>query len=210
MENSSLIGTAEWQGLISSAYARLHSVLVESGLRYFETEGTIATTGVANYALPADYLSTTRVEYLVNAGSGDRQPLTEIMTQESPAFRASGSGQAFYYELAGSNIFLRPTPPSGQTYYHIYVPQPADLSSAATNTAVDVVTPDGEDFLIWWVAIRALAKEESDTQTAERNAAEAYQRLQEWAVMRSLNTPRRRIVDLAQPQMYDPGDWRWR
>lgn len=195
-ESSDFIPASEIKGYLSTAYGELYSILVASGMRYFETEQSISTNGQAAYALPADHLATVGVDYVVNANSGLRRQLSEIMIQERNVFTGEvGASESRAWSLVGSNLVLYPKPPSGQTYVHVYVAQPQDLSSLADGATVDVVTPDGEDFLIWRCAAYMLAKEESDTTVAERNAQRALERLQEWAVLRSLNTPRRRIVE---------------
>jgi hypothetical protein len=209
MENQGHISTSEWKEMLSTAYAELYAILAESGMRYFETEATVTTTGVASYALPAGHLSTVGVDYLVSASTGERRQLEELMAQERNMFTGAGASWASAYALVGSNLVLYATPPTGQTYYHIYVPQPADLSAAADATSVDVVTPDGEGFLTWAVAVMALAKEESDAGLARAEREAARNRVMEWSALRSLNTPRRRVVG---PCLYqgDPGDYPWR
>lgn len=204
--------TSLLKGWISTAYAELQSILVASGLRYFESEQSIAaasltadTYGGGYIALPAGYLSTIGVDYVVNATTNERRELDELMVQERGQFSGLAQGEAFAYALIGANLHLFPRPPTGQTYIHVYVPQPTDYSSSADGTSVDVVTPDGEDFLIWRVAVMAKEKEQDDTTTAERNLERARQRLEEWAALRSLNTPRRRIV--AETVRRDEGDW---
>lgn len=213
MESGEHIDDSEWKGYISTLYAQLYSILVASGLRYFESQQSISSAsltangdGGGYIALPAGYLATVGVDY--EKSSGDREQLFEAMLQERNVWAGqAGLNRAEAYSLSGANLVLYPKPPSGQTYIHIYVPQPTDYSSSADGTSVDVVTPDGEDFIIWGVAIMALAKEETDTSVAERRFELAKERLVEWATLRQLHTMRRRLVDDG-PFMYDPADWR--
>jgi hypothetical protein len=201
------------KGYLSTAFGELHGLVVSSGLRYFEAPQALTTTGGASFALPADHLGTVGVDYL--DPSGWRRALTELMPQERNIYTQygtwSGLGWARAYSVIGQQLTLYPTPPSGQSYEHIYVPQPLDLSDAADATSVDVVTPDGEDFLIWTSLVMAQAKEESDTSVAERKSAQARNRVIEWAQLRALHTVRRQIVDegLGWNQDLDPGDWRY-
>ena len=207
MENASFISDPEWKGIISSAYAELYSILVASGMRYFESVDSVATDGNSAYALPADFLASIGVDYVVNA-QGERRALEELMVQErNYTAGVTGAGESFAYALVGANLELYPTPPSGQTYEHRYVPQPADLSEAADGTSVDVVTPDGEQFLIWYAAVMALSKEESDVQVAMAERERFRQRVEEWAVMRALNSPRRPIVG-DDDSYWDPAEYR--
>jgi hypothetical protein len=215
LENSTHIDSSEWKGYISTAYAQLYSILVESGMRYYESVQSISsasltdnTDGGGFIALPADFLSTIGVDYAPTGGM--REALFELMVQERNVYSAvTGAQNAEAYCHSGVNLILYPKPPSGQTYKHLYVPQPADLSSSADGTSVDVVTPDGEDYLIWTAAMFALTKQETDTSVCERYRKAAQERLMEWAVNRSLNTGRRPIVSEALGS-WDPADWRRR
>lgn len=206
MENATFIADAEWKGIVSSAYAELFSLLAASGLRYFESVDTVTTDGSAAYALPADFLSSIGVDYVVNA-QGSRRQLEELMAQERNLYTgASSSGEAVAYSLVGTDLTFYPTPPTSQDYEHRYIPQPADLSDSADGTSVDVVTPDGEQFLIWYAAVMALSKEESDVRVAMAERERFRQRVEEWAVLRSLHSPRRLIVD--EGGYSDPADFR--
>lgn len=202
MENSSFISDAEWQTIFNEVYGELYGILAKSGLRYFETTQSLTA---ATTALPAGYLSTLGV-YYVNGSY--IEPLEEVMFQERHHVVGSSMGRAYFYELAGSNIVLLPTYASGQTYTHYYIPQPTDYSSSITSTAIDVVTPDGESFLLWGMVFYALSKEETDATYAEGKFQQAKERLEEWALLRQLHSQRRRMVD-DPPYFTDPAD-RWR
>lgn len=336
-ENSSLISTAEWQGLISSAYAELYSLIVSSGMRYFEREQTISTvaatyatgrittvaksslvdgeqftlddgygkivfefdvagTGVTagttsvdvsgdttaeqveariitavnaanhdqpngtafkitasdggsgivtlthdetgaignarcyetvantgflvrdmtgggvSYRIPPDHLSTVSVEYVVNSTTGERRPLFETMAQERTMYNSqASSSEAESYAIADNYLFLYPTPPASQTYKHVYVAQPLEFTAATTSQQVDVITPDGENFIVWSVAVNAFTKEESwEAAALARQERERYRgRVEEWAVLRAINTPRRNQVG-GGPNYRDPADWYYR
>lgn len=213
LENSTHIDDSEWKGYLSTAFAQLYSYLVTAGGRQYESTQSISSASLTDngdggglVALPADHLSTTGV-YYVDAG-GYWTSLEELMAQERHAFSGPTQTQpAIAWALQGTNLVLYPRPPTGQTYKHVYVPQPTDLSAAADGTSVDVVTPDGEDYLVWTMAMFALAKEESDTSVCERYRLAAQERLQEWSTLRSLNNGRRPVLDDG-PWLADEGDWR--
>lgn len=210
-EGASFIDDPEWQGYISTIFAELYELLAESGLRYYESVQSIAASaltangdGGAYIALPADYLGTLGVDYQIDATR--RRQLFEIMMQERNAF-AGRTGEARAYAIVGANLVLYPTPPTGHTYKHLYLPMPTDYSGSATSTAVDVVVPAGEDFLVWGVVRLALAKEESDTQHAEREFARARERIEAAAQNRAITSPRRRYVAGEEDEWLE-GDWR--
>jgi hypothetical protein len=219
MENQTLLndtsGSSEWQNHISSMYAELAHDIAETGLRHFEEIHTITTDGGGEYPLPSDFLSSVGVDYKVNA-AGQRRGLAELMVQERNVYRGvTGASEARTYSIVGGSgtsgarpLTLYPTPPSGQTYELIYIPQPEDLSTLSGNTLVDVVTAHGEEFILWGAAFRALTKEDTEAQVYrfERDAYRA--KVIEWATLRALNQPRRRIVD-EEIDGFADGDW-WR
>lgn len=188
-ENRDHISLANWKEFLSIAWGELYMMLVDSGLRYFESSDTITATGASSYALPSDFLA----HIGVDRESGTRRvALTELMVQERNQLRQTGEALAF--AVVGTNVELYPTPGSG-TYYLIYVPQPSDISANADGTNVDVVTPDGENFVINHMAATALAREESDATFAITERERSRERFKVWAADRSLNSPRRRVVN---------------
>jgi len=204
LENDNHITTAEWKGLISEMNGELQLLVAETGMRYFETEATITATGAASYTLPSDHLATIGVAFVLDA-AGRRRWLDELMVQERTAVIGQ-TGEAYFYELTAQTIILYPKPTSG-SYPHLYIAQPPDLSGAADGTNVDVVTPDGEAFLIWGVAVKALAKSESDVRLAMAERDAARERLRNWAQLRSFNTPRRRVTVPLDDEVREPGGW---
>lgn len=212
MENETFISDPEWNSLISEMYGEQYSIVAESGMRYFESTSTITATGAASYTEPADQLAYIGLDRIVNSTTGERQTLTEVMTQERSQWSGL-TGDAVVYSFVDDQIYLYPKPSSG-TYQLLYIPQSPDLSVASDSTSVDVVTPDGEAFLIWGVAAKALPKGEMDPSSAVREREASRQRFTEWVTLRALVNPRRRIIDpgrsnLGELEYLDPGGW-WR
>lgn len=206
MEGSDHVTSTELKGLISSAYGQLYMLFVSSGYPYFQSEQTMDSDG--STALPSDYLATIGVDYVESGGQ--RHALDLLMAQERNIYTGTTTGaRAWAYAVNGTNVLLYPTPPTGQSYKHVYVPQPTELSGSSDSTSVDVVSPDGEEYIVSSVAVMALAKEESDTSVHERAAARAWARLEDWAQRRALNSPRRQVVDDG-PYFADEADWRFR
>ncbi len=213
-ENQTTISSANWTEFLDRAYRRCYRELAKPGVGYFDTEATITTTGGAVYALPSDHLSTVSISYEVDA-AGRRRPLRELMRAERDIF-AGNTGTAYAYETVGSNIILYPTPPAGQSYIHLYIPQPTDISAAGDATTLEMATLDGEDFVLWQMVFFARYKLEQDVNEAKREVAEACERVQEDAAMRSFQNSRRQILEDDvmdyggwDPRM-DPADWRYR
>jgi hypothetical protein len=214
MENQTFVndtsGSSEWLHYIHTVYAELHGEISKTGMRHFEMSQQFTTDGGAVYALPDDHLSTVGVDRIESDGS--RFELYELMAQERNRYTGSTSNPyAFAWSVVGSGqkpLTLYPTPPSGKTYEVLYVPQPPDLTNAADSDVVDMVTPDGENFVIWGAAALALAKEESDPSFAVSERERLRVSIVEWATLRSLHEPRRIIALDDHEDEYGP--WRHR
>lgn len=214
MENNALIATDEWGRLISEMYGELYSLVEKSGMRYFETEATVTATGAASYALPSDHLATIDVSRVTDT-AGHRIPLRRLMVQERNRW-IGALGDARKYELAGQNLVLYPLPSTG-TYKHLYMPQSPDLSTAIDSTSIDVVQADGEAYLIWGVAAKALSKPESEALAyADVQRDKARDRFVEWCAMRAFNDGSRVVTDWGTEDDYgdengawNPASFRW-
>ncbi len=207
--NDDHIATAEWKSLISEVYGHdIHSVVSETGLRYFEFTETLTTTGAAYVDEPEGHFSTIRLDYVDAAGT--HRELVELNVMEEPWFAGqSGGGAARYFALVDDRIYLYPTPPTGQTYSLLYIPQPPDLTDYADDDIVDVVTADGEACLIWGVAAIAKAKAQQDASLHLQKQEMHRERLMGWAAERAITQARRRPAhDEYAERGYDPGDYR--
>lgn len=205
MEGSGFVKDPELKSYLSTAWAEHYSYLVQSGGRYFEKTQTIASadlqtagdnsdSGGSYVEIPDDYLSTIGVD----RKEGEHwYELEESMTQERNLMSWADLSRAGWWATINERLYLYPAPSSGQTYRHVYIPQPQQLDSVDDTVKLNVVTPDGEAFLIWSVVADVLAKEESDTGHAVTHRERARERVQEWASLRALHNPRR-------PQVRDP------
>src|SRR4051812_38818799 len=158
-EKDKSIVAAEWKAMISTQVGDLYREVAHSGFRYFESTFPIVANGAASYSLPTDHFETIKIDRVLDA-AGTRRELDELMVQESNRW-AGQTGDATHFAVVGQNIVLYPKPASG-SYEMWYVPQPPDLSNAADGLNVDTVTPDGEEFIVWGVAVKAHAKGETD------------------------------------------------
>lgn len=200
MENSDLISDAEWKGLISTAFAALHGLIALPGMRYYESQTEILGSAfvdnddqTADVPLPEDHLSTVGVDY---KRDGDWYALPEMMAQERNIGEQSFFGDNFFWALVGCSLRITPKPKDSQEFRHIYIPQPVSLSSAVDTFVVDVVTPEGEEYVVWHVVVNALSKEQSDIRNALGARAAMKEAVERWVINRSLNTPRRPQVDM--------------
>lgn len=209
----SFVSDAEWRAYLSAGYAQLYSALVRSGMRYFESEQEIESDGDAtgDYALPSDFLSVCEVYRLLDGTStGRRQRLSEVMTQARSRYAGVSGSEATGWSLVGANLRLHPSPPSGQLYSLVYVPQPTKIATdgSSDSESIDVVTMDGEQYLLWYAVFQARDKGDENVMNAMRERDSALERVKEWATLRALNSPREPMV-LEDLDWYDgdPSDW---
>lgn len=202
-----VISRPEWKALISEQYGELYSTVVKAGLRYFESTATIVATGALSYPVPTDHDETIGVDRVIDTTSGRAWQLGELMINERNRFSGT-TGDALGYSIVGQTVVLHPTPTSG-TYTHIYVPQSPDISSLADLSTIDVVTGDGEAFLIWGAAVKALGSKTESTDLAVVEREKAMARFAADVQMRALQNPRRRVVQRSALDGWggDGGDW---
>lgn len=208
-ENDNHISTEEWKALIHEVYGELWSEISACIPRYFETTTTITANGSASYDEPTAILSTIRIARVDS--SGREHPLRELRSQDEAAYVGLTGGDAVGWTLVDDQLFLYPNPSSG-TYRWYYLPQPTDLTGYADDDNIDVVSPEGEAFLIWGVAAIALAKSESNASLALAKQEAARERLQYWAANRNLAEGHSRPVedDDGLPSRFGPDGWeRW-
>lgn len=209
-ENREHISLANWKEFLSVAWGELATMLSDAGLRYFESEDTITTDGNASYALPSDFDRSLGVDYEVSSTTGERRALSSMMLQQRNYGSATSGQTASGYAIVGQNVRLYPTPPSGQTYYHVYIPQPADISANADGTNVDVVNSHGEAYVINAMAAVALAKEEADASFVISQREKAEANFNVWAANRLMESSRRPQVEGDYYDRFgeDAGDYR--
>jgi hypothetical protein len=203
LENDEHISGAEWKALISETYGELYSEVALTGYRYFEYDEDITATGAASYDEPDDHMSTVslcRVE-----STGRIVPLIALEPGEERRF-AGMTGDAIGYQLIDDLIYLYPKPNSG-TYRLRYIPQPPNLGAYADDGVIDVVTPDGEAFLVWGVTVLAKSKSESDVTLAMQRQEAARERVQVWAANRSMDGRRRNQGVELEDVAIDEGEW---
>lgn len=215
METDDFIKSPEWKALISEQYGHIYANVVKQGMRHFESTQTITADGSTSYALPDDHDQTIGIDRTLDA-SGRTVQLGELMIQERNAWTGM-TGDAVAYSIVGQTIVFSPRPLTG-TYSHVYVPQSPDISALGDTSTVDVVTADGEAFLINGVAVKAKMKRDEDPMQWVRERDAAEERFIEDVALRALVNPRRRVVLSTPGDSWgddwglrdDPGSWRWR
>lgn len=199
--------TSEWNRLISEVWgADVFQVVADTGLRYFETTSDLTTTGVAYVSEPANVAKTVRLDYVDSAGV--HWKLDEVSSHEESLFSGQ-TGTARFYALVDDRIYLYPTPPTGQTYQLVYVPQAPDVSGYASDACIDLVSADGEACVIWGVAALAKIKASQDASVHLQKQEQHRDRLQGWAADRAISQARRQYAaDEYGEHGYMEGDYR--
>lgn len=182
MENSTFITTAEWNDYINVAFAKYHTLLVESrGMDRFVKSASISTfAGNASYPLPADHFETMGIDINFNSFTNT---MTPFQFEQRNWYKNAGWGpnQPVAYRIVGNNLTFIPTPNGPFSLTHWYIP-------AAVKLTLDTDKFDGVDgwdqFVCWEVVAMALAKEESDNSYASSQA-------QQWGTIIAQAAPNR-------------------
>lgn len=178
--------TASWLlTIINSARKEVFEILRRADPDFYESEQTIPTTGVASYALPANHHLTKAVEWLSTTTL--RVPLRRVSLRERLDYQTAGvtGVSACAYRLVGATIVLYPTPPSGQTYFHVYVPAPVLLVADA-----DVVDGREAQLIILRAAIQVALRDDGDVPAFEAEFARELARMTAQSEDRAINEPR--------------------
>lgn len=121
---------AQYVSIINDEHARLYAYYVAAEPDRYRTEATITgVSGTSAYALPSDWLATIGVDFV--SGSV-REKLYRLQESDRNLY-AQQTGQARAYRVIGTNVVLYPTPLTGESYTHIYIPTAPVLSSTATS-----------------------------------------------------------------------------
>lgn len=186
MENRLTVEDPEIHSYLTKARKRLTSMLVRHGLVRAETTATITATGAGVYAFPSDFFSTISV-FRVDGDRVHELKLIDSGVRLTPSATPTGQAQAYYATDAG--IVLYPAPPSG-TYYHVYVPDPGEVTYEST-----VNYPMGwEEYMEVDAAIQCLSKEETINPVLNQRRTDIVRAIQDEASMRNLREPYR-LVD---------------
>jgi len=200
--SGAIAGDTEVLGYVQQAYKRLHGLYVGAEPDRFRTEATVTTSGSATSNLPADWLSTIGVDY--QPATNTRYALRRLQEAERNAFNGVTNSQAMAYRVIGTTLALYPTPPSGQTYIHIYIPTTGTLTAGSS-----IDCRNGHEvFLEMLVARRLLEKEEAYDGRYEKQIDQIESELVEEAALRYMRDCNL-MTSLSQMDYYwDPADYR--
>lgn len=170
MVNSTFITDAatSLDALINEGVQELHELLIEHyGENYSVSSSSTSTVaGTSTYALPSDFFKLLGVDLALS--STDTYDLKRFNWKERNVFKGASQWGALtlpQYSLEGSNLRVYPAPAGVYTLTIWYVPMLALLANGSDT----VNFPNGwERYVVLAAAIKALKKEESNTQDLER------------------------------------------
>jgi hypothetical protein len=196
MVGSTFITDAEWNGYINASARELYGLLVQKyGESYFVQipPYLITTDGSSDYyPLPSDFFKLMGVDLQYNNSPNGFVTLKPFMMADRNRYWMTNL-QAVYgrltnlkYRVMGNRISFVPRAAAGQTIRLIYVPRVTELK-------LDTDVLDGvcgwEEYVVADVAIKALAKEESDTTVFERAKLALLARIESEAANRDAGSP---------------------
>lgn len=173
--NSRFVTDSEWNVYINQSYFELYDLLVQKyGNDYFVESAQFTTNGGNQYTLPngVNYSASRPFYKLMGVDLGISPPANAWLTLKKFEFAARnryvypqittnllGVG-GMRYRLVGGNLEFIPTPSAGQTIRLWYIPRMVTLLQ--DSDLVDGVS-GWTEYIVIDAAIKALAKEESDT-----------------------------------------------
>lgn len=160
------------------SWVRAGELFIQNTLRVREmskVDATLtATSGVI--ALPSDFLAVNELRLATNlAIELTHEPTKQLFRREADAF---GQGYGFW-DIIGSNLYIRPTPSDTQTYHLDYIAKPAALTETSQET--NSIFPAYADLYLYATLWRAYnytrAFDKAEVNKAELSAAiEHYNR----------------------------------
>lgn len=213
MIGSSFVSDSEWLAWINGAAKELYGILVQKyGDDYFVQlpPYEFTTDGVSDhYALPADFFKLLGVDLVFSSSPGDCATLKPYNLADrninavQNVLGQYGQKTNLRYRVMGNRIAFSPRASAGQTIRLLYIPRVTEL-------VLDTDVLDGvcgwEDYVTTDAAIKALAKEESDTTVKERERAGMLSRIESEAANRDAGHPQT-VSDTAYGRFEDGIDY---
>lgn len=195
---------------LTSARSALNGILAASGHRWREerfywtgadmvdaTEDHSSEDDGAFYKLPPNVQNIVGVDQKLSRWI----PLDEFMVQDRNSFSWPGRGRVCGWEVRNDRVYLFPKPASSATvkFRALFIPTTPAFkvgeSETPDNVEVDVLLPEGEQYLIWYVVAELKDKSEDDYRFALSRLQHFDEQARIWAVRRSIRNHRRPAVN---------------
>lgn len=183
----------ELNRMVNAAVRRLYNKLVMARGHYYASAYTIATVnGTELYDLPTDFFQLLSVSAEVDSGYWCDVETFELREEHRLRGVRHGAPSTTRYTLLAQQLLVLPTPTQVFNLRLRYIPTAPELTSdSSTFDAINGF----EDHAVLSVAIRLLAKEESDTRALEGERVEIEQQIAHLAPNRNAGGPAQ-VVDV--------------
>lgn len=200
---SQFVTDAEALDYLKLGYQNFYDLVVQSNNTYYVNSVDInLISGQQDYALPADFYKLLGMDLLATVGA----PVTlrPFQWNERNRYKYAGlttmAGPVYRYNLLGSKVRFTPIPGTGliKVYYTPLAVLPTLLTSNLDTMGFD-------EFMILSVALKMLAKEESDTTLLTAELAAQRERVQAMLADQDSSFPKTVIdIDSINDNLYLP------
>lgn len=211
MVNSNFVTSTEWVSYINFSYKELYDILVAKFEDYYSTQYLFTVSnGLSTAPLPADFYKMRGMDRAL--GTGEYFTIRPFTFEDRNNRRRAALYRGLYpsirYRILGNNLLFTPDDAANGDYRLWYIPRASDL-------VLDTDTVDGvngwEDYIVVDAAIKALTKEESDTQVLMMQKESLMKRIEDMAQNRDAGEPER-VTDISasgydNPDVYAGGGW---
>lgn len=186
MENTNFVSAAEWLAYADQSYRKFYNLITTLYEDYNVSSYDITTvSGTDEYTLPEGFLKSRLVEIL----GVTPYPLTmkQWTLSEKNRVQYSVTGHPIRYAIYGNTIRLIPMPRGSWTVRLWYIPTATPLVSDAQTVEV---YNGFDEYIAIDMAIKALHKEESNTDRLERERERMERLLEDSLHSRDAGSPR--------------------
>jgi len=200
---SQFVSDSEALDYLKLGYQNFYDLVVQSNNTYYISQFDVTlVSGQQDYPLPADFYKLLGMDLMATVGA----PVTlrPFQWNERNRYKYAGlttmAGPVYRYNLLGSNVRFTPIPGSGSV--RVYYTPLAALPTADTD---NIDTMGFDEFMILSVALKMLAKEESDTQLVAAELAAQRERVQTMLADQDASFPKAVIdIDMINDNLYLP------
>ena len=200
---SQFVSDSEALDYLKLGYQNFYDLVVQSNNNYYLNQFDVTlVSGQQDYPLPADFYKLLGMDLLATVGA----PVTlrPFQFNERNRYKYAGlttmAGPVYRYNLLGSQVRFTPIPGTGSI--RVYYTPLAVLPTAGTD---NMDTMGFGEFLILSVALKMLAKEESDTQLVAAELAAQRERVQTMLADQDTSFPKAVIdIDTINDNLYLP------
>lgn len=185
MLHSDFISDTEWKENVNNSAGELYDILINEYEDYNRTSFDFTLTGGASgnkLTVPDDFMKMRGLRrWRTSEDDAFKVPLFQFDDYDRLARRnlnnLYGDGRVAY-ELAKNIILIRPSAAAGANYTLYYIPKLPIFTDLADEVDSYYLTISGwHEYIVVDVAIKALAKEESDVQTLQVQKEQLKQRI---------------------------------